>query len=304
MGKMSLRVGCRADDADKHISDVTSLLFKNGKLYSGGNDGKIKNWSMDLTKLVEVQAHERPIYSLAASNDTLYSCSSDGSVKAFSLDNLSPKGNVVHENKTEFWKLYYSGGCLYAGDDEGTMKVWKDGQYYGSLLIAEPIKDMAISHHIAYTVKDTDLTITEVKVDSDVLQFGVKKTYTGSAPVTLVGDKYVAFLSRVAKDILVYENNDQTHFKEVAKFEVRSNFLLQCAHDMIISALAGTTWNNKSIIFSGGWDKKLKKWSVNGTLNLDSTLDVDLVANAIAIGDQGEIYVGGTDGHIVRVEVE
>lgn len=39
---MPLRVGCRADDADKHELDVTSLTFSKGTLYSGGDDGRIK----------------------------------------------------------------------------------------------------------------------------------------------------------------------------------------------------------------------------------------------------------------------
>lgn len=29
-------------EADKHTADVVALIFHNGKLYSGGNDGKIK----------------------------------------------------------------------------------------------------------------------------------------------------------------------------------------------------------------------------------------------------------------------
>ncbi|KAJ8959946.1 hypothetical protein NQ317_002011 [Molorchus minor] len=295
--KMSLRISCRVDDADKHENDITSLIYKNGKLYSGADDGKIKAWSTDLTKLAECSAHQLSIYSLAANNNELYSCSSDGTVKAFTLDTLSPKGNVIHEDHTEFWKLFYSQDCLYAGDDEGSLKIWKDGTFYGSLLLAEPIKDMAVSHHIVFTVKDTDVVITEVKVDHDVLQFGQKKTCMGRAPLTLIGDKLFAFSSRDGKDIIVHENNDHTHYKEVAKIEA--------AHNMVINALAGTSWDDKSVLFSSGWDKILKKWIIDEDIvKMSGSLDVGMVVNAIAIGDKGEIYVGGADGHIIRVEIE
>lgn len=39
---MPLRVGCRADDADKHKTDVATLIYFKGILYSGGDDGQIK----------------------------------------------------------------------------------------------------------------------------------------------------------------------------------------------------------------------------------------------------------------------
>lgn len=39
---MPFAVRTRADDADKHTSDVNSLIYYKDKLYSGGDDGKIK----------------------------------------------------------------------------------------------------------------------------------------------------------------------------------------------------------------------------------------------------------------------
>lgn len=39
---MTLRLLSKVDDRDKHDEDVNSLVFANGKLYSGANDGKIK----------------------------------------------------------------------------------------------------------------------------------------------------------------------------------------------------------------------------------------------------------------------
>lgn len=39
---MTLTVACRALDADKHEKDVSTLLYHKGKLFSGGDDGKIK----------------------------------------------------------------------------------------------------------------------------------------------------------------------------------------------------------------------------------------------------------------------
>lgn len=39
---MPLNICLRADDAEKHEFDITTLLFLDDKLYSAGDDGKIK----------------------------------------------------------------------------------------------------------------------------------------------------------------------------------------------------------------------------------------------------------------------
>ncbi|KAJ8981542.1 hypothetical protein NQ317_009801 [Molorchus minor] len=297
MIKMSLRIGCRVDDPDKHTRDVNCMLYKKGKLFSGADDGKIKVWSMDLLKLAEVQAHPSTVFSIAASDDTLFSCSNDGSVKAFDLDTLKPKGNIIHENLTQFWKLFYDRGCLYAGDDEGTIKIWKNGHYYGSFLTAEPVKDIAVSHHNVFTVKDSDVSITEVKVDGETLQYGTKTSFMGRGPIALVGEVLFAFVSRNGKDIVIHENKEDVHFRELTQ--------VQGAHELIINSLSGTIWNNKPILFSGGWDKQIKKWLIDEDIVKNvASVDAQMVVNSIVIGDKGEIYAGGVDGHIIRVEVE
>lgn len=38
---MAFQVRTRADNVDKHTSDVNTLVYYKGKLYSGGDDGKI-----------------------------------------------------------------------------------------------------------------------------------------------------------------------------------------------------------------------------------------------------------------------
>lgn len=82
-------------------------------------------------------------------------------------------------------------------------------------------------------------------------------------------------------------------------------YFFKGAHEMIINTLAGTTWNNKNVLFSGGWDKTVKKWNIDDDIiKQDGSCDVEIVINSIAIGDKGEIYVGGGDGHIVRIEIE
>lgn len=69
--------------------------------------------------------------------------------------------------------------------------------------------------------------------------------------------------------------------------------------------MAGARWKDRDVLFSGGWDKVLKKWIVDGdSTNLYASCDTEIVINTITTGDTGEIYVGGGDGHIVRLQVD
>lgn len=68
--------------------------------------------------------------------------------------------------------------------------------------------------------------------------------------------------------------------------------------------MAGVKWNDQEQFFSGGWDKLLKRWTIkNNCPTNEGSVDVDVVINAIVCGENGQIYVGGADGHLVRVDV-
>lgn len=119
---MPFQVRTRADDADKHTFDVNSMVYRKGKLYSGGDDGQIKVWQEDLKLIASVKAHESSIYSIVATDDKIYSCSNDCSIKSFTLEDLKPL-STLHAAKNEIWKLVFANGFLYAGDDQGMVRL-------------------------------------------------------------------------------------------------------------------------------------------------------------------------------------
>ncbi|XP_050304053.1 myosin heavy chain kinase D-like isoform X2 [Anthonomus grandis grandis] len=292
---MSLKVSCRASDSDKHEWDITHLLFHKGKLYSAADDGKIKLWSKDLIKEAEAEAHPCSVFCLAANDDTLYSCSNDGTIKMWDLNTLKEKGILVQSSDVEYWRVGYSAGCLFAGDDKGNISVYKDNQLYGQVNIAEPIKDMVIHDTLVFTVKDLDLVITEIKLEGKNIKYGTKISFMGRAPVTLIGDKLFAFITREGKEIQLHEICVESGFKPVARMT---------GSEMIINALSGTVWNDQQHLFSGGWDKMLKWWSIkNNGPTQEATCNVDLVITSIQSGDNGQVFVGGADGHILRIDV-
>lgn len=298
-------MGEKVQDADRHKMDVTVVLCHKGKVYSGGDDGIIKVWNKDMTKIAEVQAHPCSVFSLVGSEDYLYSCSNEGTIKTFDLITLKELSTVVRDEKTEYWKLFYADGYLYSGDNLGNIVVWKHGKELGETNIAEPIKDLAVSGKFLFTVKDTDLVVTElhldaVRIDEECkrqIQFGTKAIHMGRFPLALIGKNYVACSDRDGKDIVIIENNEKSNFKHFTKIEG--------AHEMVINALAGIDWNGQTLLFSGGWDKKLKKFRFDeDVVKLDCTSEVGFVVNSIAVGESGEIYVGGGEGNLLRIEIE
>ncbi|CAG9766836.1 unnamed protein product [Ceutorhynchus assimilis] len=293
---MSLKISCKASDNDKHEWDITFLLYHKGKLYSAADDGKIKVWSQDLKKLAEIEAHPCSVFCLAANDETLFSCSNDGTIKLWELDTLKEKETLVKSSDTEYWRVAYSDGCLFSGDDKGDISIYKSNKLYGQVNIAEPIKDLAVYKGFVFTVKDLDLVVTEIKSAGEKIQFETKTSFMGRAPVTLIGENLFAFATREGKEIQLHENNVQSRFKQVARITHGS--------DMIINALEGVIWNNQEQFFSGGWDKLLKRWIIkNNGPNNEGTLDVGLVIISLAGGEQNQMYVGCADGHIVRVDI-
>lgn len=81
--------------------------------------------------------------------------------------------------------------------------------------------------------------------------------------------------------------------------------ILQGAHEMLINAIAGLDYKGQTLLFTGGWEKRLKKFRFDEDLvKLDCTGEVGFVINSIAIGESGELYVGGGDGNLLRIEIE
>lgn len=97
------------------------------------------------------------------------------------------------------------------------LRVYKDNQLLTEENTCDPIQDMAVSENFVFTVKDLDVTITELIPGEKVIATS-KKTIVGKAPVTIAGNKLV-FASRSGKDILVHENSSDVGFKLVTEIK-------------------------------------------------------------------------------------
>jgi len=291
---MPLTILTCTSDAEKHELDITSLIFYNNKLYSGADDGKIKAWDEDLKLVVQAQAHPCSIFSMCIGQSTLYTCSNDGSVKAWALDSLKRKYTILQE-ENEMYKVCFdsTNGKMYVGDHVGLVRIVINEEIVGVLEIMHPIVDMLAIGNLIYTARDLYVIITEI--DSAHKRMVTIKAIPGRAPISVSGG-LLWFTSRSGRDILVHENMRESSFRPVGKIED--------AHDLIINAICGISEEDNKYLFTGGWDKVLKKWKLvnESTIQLIGSCPVEVVITALTSGPNGEIYVGGDDGRIFRME--
>ena len=73
---------------------------------------------------------------------------------------------------------------------------------------------------------------------------------------------------------------------------------------MIINGLVVVKTGTETVIYSGGWDKVVKKWTSTGdAFEVTGSCNTDMVINTLVYGEKRELYVGGSDGHLIRIGV-
>lgn len=73
---------------------------------------------------------------------------------------------------------------------------------------------------------------------------------------------------------------------------------------MIINAITGIKAEGCELLLSGGWDRSLKLWKMNGSeITLTDKIPADIVIHSMIAGKDGVVYAGGSDGHVIRVDI-
>ncbi|KAJ9594124.1 hypothetical protein L9F63_014440 [Diploptera punctata] len=283
---MPLAVTSSSNDQEKHLKDIYAVLYHKDKVYSAAEDGKIKIWSPDLKLEKEFQAHESVVYHIAASDDTLYSCSNDGTIKAWSLDTLKHKKTLLQYND-EVARLYFIEGKLYSGDDKGILTIWEDDTLSRQFGLVEEIRDFKVFQNFVYAVRDRDMCIHEL-IGGNKGRYVTRISLEGCSPIALVGNK-LCFANRAACDICVHDNNKTSGFKQLGIIK---------AHEMIVNALCGC---GDSTLISAGYDGKVKQWNLND-LQLMNSCNIGACINGLCVGSQGQIYAGGNNGFLHRLD--
>lgn len=74
---------------------------------------------------------------------------------------------------------------------------------------------------------------------------------------------------------------------------------------MIINALVGAFTDDKVNLFSGGWDKMVKKWVIDkDKIESISSCDVGYTINSLVLSPTGILYAAGENGNIVQIDAK
>uniref|UniRef100_A0A1B6CTC2 WD repeat-containing protein 55 homolog n=1 Tax=Clastoptera arizonana TaxID=38151 RepID=A0A1B6CTC2_9HEMI len=284
---MVFELKVKSSEAERHLSDITTLLFDNDRLYSGADDGKIKIWNSDLKLQAEIEAHPVNVYSLAISGDTLYSSSNDGTIKAWNVGLWTLKKVLLDNPNDEVLKLRISNSKLYSGDDKGMIRIWQNDNEVGKIEVGEEVWDLAVVDKILLTVRNLDVSILEMVGDKS--QYTFRASLLGRSPLCIVKDK-LCFLSRCGKIINIHEFDVQKQFPKVTQIE---------GHDLIINSLCFSDTPD-TIIFSGGYDNIIKGWKLSDQ-SLMGSIKIDTVVNTMCTDKMGNIFVGSSYGYLAKI---
>lgn len=290
-----------ASEADKHLSDITAIVYFQEHVFTSGGDGKVKVWTKELSLVKEIAVHEAWIYAMAVdSRGRIYTSSSDGTIRCLPNPLQSDEVKELIKCGDEIESLFVdSKDNLYSGDDKGIVTMWVDHRMKFKFNLVEEVRSLVVQNNIIYSIRDNDLTITEVLEGSATGRYMTKASIPGRFPVALCGSctggvsNTVAIVTRDGLGIILIKNS--------AKEQFRVLWTKEKTHSMIINCLLGTN----EYLYSAGYDGFVKQWSC--AENESKLLaEVNLGAgclNAVALGaDRSTVYAGGSDGILKMVK--
>lgn len=284
-----------AAETDKHLSDITAIVSFQKHVFTSGGDGKVKVWNEDLILKREIAVHESWIYAMAAdSHGRIYTSSSDGTIRCLLNPLETDEVKELLKCGDDIESLVVDGkDNLYSGDDKGIVTMWVDHKIKFKFNLVEEVRSLAIQNNYIYSIRENDLTITEVMEGSATGRYMTKASIPGRSPVALCGSctngvySNVAIATRDGLGLVFIKNSSKEHFAV--------QWTKEKAHDMIINFLLGAS----EYLYTTGYDGFVKQWS---STDKDPKLlaEVELgggCLNALCLGaDNSTVYAGGTDG--------
>ncbi|XP_046406533.1 myosin heavy chain kinase B [Ischnura elegans] len=277
-----------ASAARPHDGDVVSLCWAPGRgVFSGGEDGIVKVWDEKLSLIGSVPAGSYSVYDIVYHNDSLYTCSYDGKISIWS----PPKSGdtewaakaVLEGHMEGVRRMRFSGDVLYSGDEQGVVIEWINDEKKRIFNILEEIWDLWVIDTTMYTVRDKDISITEIKAKNT---FSSKGTLEGRGPMCLIDD-HIYCITRDGMGIMGYGKADDKY----PKLDTLTG------HERIINALTG----KNHMLFSAGWDGKVKAWDIR-TMKCTATYDAKENINCLTVTDNMTLYAGGSNGVFIGLQ--
>ncbi|XP_037083796.1 zinc finger CCCH domain-containing protein 62-like [Pollicipes pollicipes] len=286
---MSLNIVASVTEETKQSGDVVAMVYHNGKLFTGAEGGKLIIYNADLTIHQEIQAQYNTVNSMCIFNGDLVTTGNDGLVKIWDVNTLELKKTLTgHDNEVR--KLLPTPDRLYSGDMSGKVKIWgTDGAGQFTLNCVEEVWDIAVAGSICFTVRDKDITCSEVmfrETSAGDTKFVILTSFEGRPPLMLVGNT-LCFCDRPGMVIKLKANEKGQ--PDLGQLE---------GHTKIITAMA----SRGNYLYSGGYDNSVRIWDVPAKKLVATGTTVSNAVQSLAVGDDGSVFAGLVGGYIVKMK--
>jgi len=271
-----------------HADIVWSLaVLTDGRLASGGNDGKIKLWSVDgAGKPEKVLSHGSPVESLAVLPDgRLASGDKDGTIKLWPKAGTGDPVVLSHGKPTSFGGDKVSlaalaDGGLASGGNDGTIKLWPKGGTSEPMVLSQgsPVSSLVV-------LPDGRLASADDKDGKITLwPTGEPMVLTQGSPVfslAVLADERLAS-GGLDGEIKVWRKQGTSEPEKVL------------SQGSAVHSLAVLPDGR---LASGGHDGRIKLWSVDGAGD-PVILSHGGFVYSLAVLPDGRLASGGGDGRI------
>ncbi|XP_053625626.1 uncharacterized protein LOC128683738 [Plodia interpunctella] len=280
---MSLKI-----EAEIKIDSEPCVAAWDKKLFIGTEDGSIKSFDQDLNLVSSWPAHAVQIFAVAAGNGSVYSASNDGGVRVWSAD-----GQKIVELTTagpDVGVLRVFGKAVYVGDEGGNVLVFEDNAEKARYNVLEEVKDLEFSPPYMFTVRDLNVTITEIKPEESKSRFVTRHTMEGRAPLQMAGKRLLC-TARGGNNLRLHDASVDSSFKLLHDVKVS---------DMILTSLVV----NGDYAWTGGWDGCVRRWKIaEDRLEAAGEVNLGACVNALQSTDANRAYAVLAGGRIVYLKV-
>ncbi|XP_028041675.1 uncharacterized protein LOC114251559 [Bombyx mandarina] len=270
-------------EAETKVDSVPYVLAWDEKLFVGTESGHIYSYSADLSSNTSWPAHSVQLFALAAGEGNIYSSSNDGCIRVWNSDGEKIKEFPLNGGDVGVLRVF--GKQVFAGDEIGNIVVYENGVEKAKYNVLEEVKDLWFDAPYLFTVRDLDVTVTEIKPDESKTRFITRRTMEGRAPLRVVGSKLLV-VARGGNSLRLHDSSFDTGFKLLHEIKVS---------DMIVTSIAVTG----DYVWTAGWDGFVRRWKiVSDKLEAAGEVNLGACVNSLS-SNLNNVYAAIADGKIV-----